>query len=65
MTRPTRQGWIVLACAGATALLGRVFGVLELYIIAAALLTAGTIGLVVRGATIFPVKSTPLRLEDQ
>jgi uncharacterized protein (DUF58 family) len=40
MTRPTRQGWIVLACAAATALLGRVFGVLELYIVSAALLTA-------------------------
>src|SRR5262245_21441828 len=40
MTRPMRQGWIVLACAGATALLGRVFGVLELYIVSAALLTA-------------------------
>jgi uncharacterized protein (DUF58 family) len=40
MTRPTRQGWIVVACAAATALLGRVFGVLELYIVAAALITA-------------------------
>src|SRR6188474_3106107 len=40
MTRPTRQGWIVLACAAATALLGRVFGVLELYVVSAALLTA-------------------------
>jgi uncharacterized protein (DUF58 family) len=40
MTRPTRQGWIVAACAVGTAALGRVFGVLELYILAAALATA-------------------------
>ncbi|HET9546840.1 MAG TPA: DUF58 domain-containing protein [Desertimonas sp.] len=39
-TRPTRQGWIVMACAVATGLLGRVFGVLELFILAAALITA-------------------------
>jgi uncharacterized protein (DUF58 family) len=40
MTHPTRQGWIVAACAAATGVLGRVFGVLELYILAAALVTA-------------------------
>ncbi len=38
MTRPTRQGWIVVVCAVATAVLGRVFGVLELYLLAAALM---------------------------
>ncbi len=38
--RPTRQGWIVLVCAVATGLTGRVFGVLELYFIAAALAVA-------------------------
>jgi len=43
-TRPTRQGWIVVFCALATALLGRVFGVLELYILAAALITAFVAG---------------------
>jgi uncharacterized protein (DUF58 family) len=40
LTRPTRQGWVVVACAAATGVLGRVFGVLELYIVAAALITA-------------------------
>ena len=40
MTRPTRQGWIVILCAIATAVLGRVFGVLELYVLAAGLLCA-------------------------
>jgi uncharacterized protein (DUF58 family) len=39
-TRPTRQGVIVLLCAIATGVLGRVFGVIELYFMAAALATA-------------------------
>lgn len=39
-TRLTRQGWIVLASAAGTALLGRLFGVLELYLVAAAMITA-------------------------
>lgn len=39
-TRPTRQGWIVLVCALATGVLGRAFGVLELYFLAAAFATA-------------------------
>jgi Protein of unknown function DUF58 len=46
-TRPTRQGWIVVVCAIATAVLGRVFGVLEMYVVAAALLTAIVAGFVV------------------
>jgi uncharacterized protein (DUF58 family) len=45
MTRPTRQGWIVLACAAATLVLGRLFGVLELFVLAAALLAAFAVGL--------------------
>ena len=43
-TRPTHQGWIVVACAVATVLLGRVFGVLELYVLAAALISAFVAG---------------------
>ena len=46
-TRPTRQGWIVVACAVATALLGRAFGVLELYMLAAALISAFVAGCLV------------------
>lgn len=34
---PTRQGWIVAVSAVATALIGRAFGVIELYVIGAAL----------------------------
>lgn len=40
-TRPTRQGWIVLLCAAATGVMGRIFGVLELYFLSAALGIAG------------------------
>lgn len=43
-TALTRQGWIVLACAVATGVMGRVFGVLELYFIAAALALAAIAG---------------------
>jgi uncharacterized protein (DUF58 family) len=43
-TAPTRQGWIVLLCAVATGVMGRVFGVIELYFLAAALALAAIIG---------------------
>lgn len=39
-TAPTRQGWIVLLCAIGTGVLGRVFGVIELYYLCAALAIA-------------------------
>src|SRR4051794_4314297 len=44
VARPTRQGWVVLMCAVATGLMGRVFGVLELYFLAAALGVAAIAG---------------------
>ena len=43
-TAPTRQGWIVLLCAVATGVMGRVFGVIELYFLAAALALAAIAG---------------------
>jgi len=36
-TRPTRQGWIVMASAVLAAFVGRAFGIVELYVIAAAM----------------------------
>ena len=46
-TAPTRQGWIVLLCAVATGVMGRVFGVIELYFLAAALALAAVAGFLV------------------
>jgi len=39
-TAPTRQGWIVVVCAAATGVMGRLFGVIELYFLSAALAIA-------------------------
>ena len=45
-TTLTRQGWIVLAAAVPTLVVGRLFGVIELYVIGAALGLATLFGLV-------------------
>jgi uncharacterized protein (DUF58 family) len=39
-TNPTRQGWTVLASAGIALVIGRLFGVLELFVIGAAMAAA-------------------------
>jgi hypothetical protein len=39
-TAPTRQGWIVVASSAVTLAMGRVFGVIELYFLAAAMVLA-------------------------
>lgn len=46
-TALTRQGWIVILCAIATGVMGRVFGVIELYFLAAALVLAAVAGFLV------------------
>ena len=43
-TAPSRQGWMVLLCAIATGVMGRVFGVIELYFLSAALAIASFAG---------------------
>lgn len=40
---PTRQGWVVAACSVLTAVMGRVFGVLELYLLSAGMLLAAVL----------------------
>jgi len=40
---PTRQGWLLVACAVATGAMGRVFGVIELYFLCGAMLVAALI----------------------
>ena len=44
---PTRQGWMVLVAAVAAVVVGRLFGVLELYVISAAMGLAVAVGLLV------------------
>ena len=44
---PTRQGWAALGAAAAAVLTGRVFGLIELYVIGAAIAIAVGIALVV------------------
>lgn len=42
----TRQGWIVAACAALTGVMGRVFGVVELFFLSAAMIVAAVLALV-------------------
>ena len=43
---PTRHGWAAVAAAIGTVVSGRLFGVLELYVVGAALLAAAVVAVV-------------------